>query len=167
MSYTRCIYYIFILGHFAESLCGSAEKLTKEEFSALLPQRNKVKDVENHFPNQPELPDSITDKEIFYLISNANDSYDEEIMAKDALALPLGAQESDFNPVTYNQNNQGDDDAVIIEAGGTNTYHHGFKYFLKSHFYSQLIYVIIMCEQFELRHLLIKRNIRWKHKFTK
>ena len=122
MSYTRCIYYIFILGHLAESLCGSAEKLTKEEFSALLPQRNKVKDVENHFPNQPELPDSITDKEIFYLISNANDSYDEEIMAKDALALPLGAQESDFNPVTYSQNNQGDDDAVIIEAGGTYLY---------------------------------------------
>jgi hypothetical protein len=121
MSYTRCIYYIFILGHFSDSFCGSAEKLTKEEFSALLPQRNKVKDVENHFPNQPELPDSIAEKEIFYLISNANDSYDEEIMAKDSLALPLGAQESDFNPVTYSQNSQDDDDAVIIEAGGTNT----------------------------------------------
>ena len=96
---------------------GTAEKLTKEEFSALLPQRNKIKDVVDHFPNQPELPDSMTSTDVFYLISNANDSYDEEIMANDVLGLPLGAQESDFSKVTDSPDDESD--AVVIQAGGT------------------------------------------------
>ena len=116
MRYTRWInYHIFIFGFFCHSL---AQKLTKEEFSALLPQRNKHKGgaAENHFPSQPDIPNFNND--VFFLVSNANDSYDAETIAKDVIGLPLGARESDFNKVTVYQDNQYDSDAVIIEASG-------------------------------------------------
>ena len=119
MRYTRWINYIFIFGFFCHCSC-SAQKLTKEEFSALLPQRNKHKEgeaAENHFPSQPDLPNNFNN-DIFFLVSNANDSYDAETIAKDVIGLPLGARESDFSKVTVYQDEQFDSDAVVIDAGG-------------------------------------------------
>ena len=116
MRYSGKILYLFVLGHLVY-LCNSAEKLTKEEFSALLPQRNKV--AENHFPSQPELPSSSVTKDMFILVTNTNDLYDKDVMAKDVLGLPLGTQEGDFSKFTNDQDEYDDDgDAIIIEAGG-------------------------------------------------
>ena len=116
MRYSSYILYLFVLSHF-EYLCCSAEKLTKEEFSAFLPKRHKV--AENHFPSQPQLPNSSVTQDIFVLVTNGDDLHDKEIMAKDVLGLPLGSQEGDFSKFTSAQDEyNGGDDAIIIEAGG-------------------------------------------------
>ena len=57
---------------------------------------------------------------MFILVTNTNDLYDKEVMAKDVLGLPLGTQEGDFSKFTNDPDEYNDDggDAIIIEAGG-------------------------------------------------
>jgi hypothetical protein len=94
----------------------SAKKLTtevgnNEKFS--LPQREK----EQHFPDLPELP---LQRQMFVLVSEANDTHEQGLIAGDIPGLPLGVEEADFGPVVSEneENSLPDDDAVVLEADG-------------------------------------------------
>ena len=86
-------------------------QLTKE--GSFLPQRDK----EAHFPSQPQLPMS-SSKQMLVLISEANDTYAENLIAGDTPGLPLGSQEGDFEKVGTNPTTVAEDDAVILDAQG-------------------------------------------------
>lgn len=106
----RRVVIILLLGCFTSY--GSSQVLTKE--GSLLPQRDK----EAHFPSQPQLPTAMSDsKQMFVLISEANDTYAQNLIARDTPGLPLGSEEGDFEKVAANPTTV--DDAVILDAQGT------------------------------------------------
>ena len=83
--------------------------MTKEEFTAL-PQRDK----ESHFPIQPNLPP--VQDQMFILLSEANDTYEGQLIASDTPGLPLGAKDDDFE--NFVDVYAISDDAVVITEKG-------------------------------------------------
>ena len=87
--------------------------MTKEEFTAL-PQRDK----EAYFPVQPNLPPNSQENsgQMFGLLSDANDTYEQQLIALDTPGLPIGAKDGDFE--NFADADVYSDDAVIITEEG-------------------------------------------------
>lgn len=92
------------------ALAAKAQKAASSEFKQ--PQRSK----EDHFPNQPELP-----QQMFLLVSEANNTREQNIIDDDTPGLPLGSNIDDFEDIITSPSLTVSDDAVVIDPKSKET----------------------------------------------